>query len=85
MMAPWLSAKTVARYLVVRIVCIPFENVHTLINGPYSALDHPEPWNIWRQAADKNEIGLAAGPEFWDRVRALGDRPYYPPPDLPGF
>jgi len=46
---------------------------------------HPESWNIWRQIADKNEAGLAAGPEFWDRVRALGDRPYYPPPDLPGF
>jgi len=46
---------------------------------------HPDSWNIWRQAADKNEAGLAAGPEFWDRVRALGDRPYYPPPDLPGF
>ena len=46
---------------------------------------HPESWNIWRQAADKNETGLAAGPEFWDRVRALGDRPYYPQPDLPGF
>ena len=46
---------------------------------------YPESWNIWRQAADKNEAGLAAGPDFWDRVRALGDRPYYPPPDLPGF
>ena len=46
---------------------------------------HPESWNIWRQTAGKNETGLAAGPEFWDRVHALGDRPYYPPPDLPGF
>jgi len=46
---------------------------------------HPESWNIWRQAADKNETGLAAGPAFWDRVQALGDRPYYPPPDLPGL
>lgn len=46
---------------------------------------YPDSWNIWRQAADKNETGLAAGPEFWDRVRALGDRPYYPPPDLQGF
>ena len=46
---------------------------------------HPESWNIWRQAADKNETGLAAGPAFWDRVRALGDRRYYNPPDLPGF
>lgn len=46
---------------------------------------HPESWNMWRQAADKNETGLAAGQEFWDRVSALGNRPYYPPPDLPGF
>ena len=46
---------------------------------------HPDSWNMWRQAAEKNETGLAAGQEFWDRVRALGDRPYYPSPDLPGF
>ena len=46
---------------------------------------HPDSWNIWRQAADLEEVGKASGPEFWDRVRALGDRPYYPPPDLPGF
>jgi hypothetical protein len=44
---------------------------------------HPDSWNMWRQAAAVNESGLAAGPEFWDRVRALGDRPYYRPPDLP--
>ncbi len=46
---------------------------------------HPDSWNFWRQAADKNETGLAAGPEFWERVSALGDRAYYPQPDLPGF
>ncbi len=46
---------------------------------------HPASWNIWRQAAEKNETGLAAGPEFWARLQALGDRPYYEPPDLPGF
>ncbi len=46
---------------------------------------HPASWNIWRQAAEKNETGLAAGPEFWSRLQALGDRPYYEPPDLPGF
>jgi hypothetical protein len=46
---------------------------------------HPDSWNIWRQAAEKNETGLAAGPEFWNRVHALGDRAYYPAPDLPGF
>jgi hypothetical protein len=43
---------------------------------------HPDSWNMWRQAADVNEAGLAAGPAFWDRVKALGDRPYYSPPDL---
>jgi hypothetical protein len=46
---------------------------------------HPDSWNIWRQAADLDAIGKASGPEFWARVNALGDRPYYPPPDLPGF
>jgi hypothetical protein len=46
---------------------------------------HPDSWNMWRQAAAVNEAGLAAGPAFWDRVRALGERPYYTPPDLPGF
>ena len=46
---------------------------------------HPTSWNIWRQAADLNEDGFAAGPEFYERVNALGDRAYYPAPDLPGF
>jgi hypothetical protein len=46
---------------------------------------HPDSWNMWRQAADLDEVGKASGPEFWKRVRALGDRPYYKPPDLPGF
>lgn len=40
---------------------------------------HPESWNIWRQAAKKEPSGLAAGPDFWNRVNALGDRPYYLP------
>ena len=46
---------------------------------------HPDSWNLWRQAADLNEVGKASGPDFWARVAALGDRPYYAPPDLPGF
>jgi hypothetical protein len=46
---------------------------------------HPDSWSMWRQAAEKNETGTAAGPDFWARVRALGDKPYHPPPDLPGF
>ena len=43
---------------------------------------HPDSWNIWRQAADLDEVGKASGAEFWARVRALGDRAYYQPPDL---
>ena len=46
---------------------------------------HPESWCIWRQAAELAEPGGAAGPGYWARVDALGDKPYYPPPDLPGF
>ena len=46
---------------------------------------HPDSWNMWRQAAEKGSHGLAAGPEFWERVKALGNKPYHPPPDLPGF
>ncbi len=43
---------------------------------------HPDSWSMWRQAADLDEVGKASGPEFWQRVLALGDRPYYPPPKL---
>jgi hypothetical protein len=43
---------------------------------------HPESWSMWRQAADLEEVGKASGPDFWKRVQALGDRPYYPAPQL---
>jgi len=43
---------------------------------------HPESWSMWRQAADLEEVGKASGPAFWARVKALGDKPYYPPPLL---
>lgn len=43
---------------------------------------HPDSWAIWRQAAEKDARGLAAGPAFWARVDALGERPYYPPADI---
>ena len=43
---------------------------------------HPDSWNMWRQAADLDEVGKASSTAFWQRVRALGDKPYYPPPDL---
>jgi hypothetical protein len=46
---------------------------------------HPESWSLWRQAADLDEVGKASGPAFWARVHALGAKPYYPPPELPGF
>ena len=37
---------------------------------------HPDSWNMWRQAADLDEVGKASGEAFWQRVQALGDRPY---------
>jgi hypothetical protein len=43
---------------------------------------YPESWSMWRQAADLDEVGKASGPDFWQRVQALGDKPYYPPPKL---
>ena len=46
---------------------------------------HPDSWNIWRQSAQKDASGLAAGPEFWARVDALGDRPYHRPIDMKGI
>jgi hypothetical protein len=43
---------------------------------------HPESWNMWRQAADLDEVGKASGETFWQRVQALGERPYYPPAEF---
>ncbi|MBV9755736.1 MAG: hypothetical protein JO047_01655 [Alphaproteobacteria bacterium] len=45
---------------------------------------HPDSWTIWRQAADLRAVGEASGEAFWQRVDALGNHPYYPPPDLAG-
>ena len=44
---------------------------------------HPDSWNMWRQTAEFDTVGSASGQAFWQRVEALGERPYYPPPDLP--
>ena len=46
---------------------------------------HPDSWNIWRQTAAVDANGLAAGPEFWARVDALGARRYYLPVDIEGM
>jgi hypothetical protein len=46
---------------------------------------HPDSWNIWRQTAGVDARGLAAGPEFWARVDALGRRRYYAPVDMEGM
>jgi hypothetical protein len=46
---------------------------------------HPHSWSIWRQAADKLDNGLAAGPAFWQRVQALGENHYYQPVDMEGM
>ena len=43
---------------------------------------NPDSWAMWRQAARKDQRGLASGPEFWARVDALGERPYYEPADI---
>jgi len=46
---------------------------------------HPDSWNMWRQKAEPGENGIAAGPEFWQRVQSLGDKRYYPMPDIDGM
>jgi tetratricopeptide (TPR) repeat protein len=46
---------------------------------------HPESWCIWRQGAGVTELGLAAQPDFWARVDALGSGRYYAPVDMPGM
>ncbi len=46
---------------------------------------HPDSWAMWRQRAEPNEQGLAANPEFWARVEALGARKYYPAVDMQGM
>ena len=55
------------------------------INFSAASRLHPDSWTIWRQAAEKDATGLAAGPEFWARVDSLGDRPYHRPIDMKGL
>jgi len=46
---------------------------------------HPDSWCIWRQRAGVNDQGLAALPDFWQRVDALGDKRYYAHVDMKGM
>ncbi len=46
---------------------------------------HPESWCIWRQGAGVTDLGLAALPEFWERVDSLGEKRYYLPVDMKGM
>lgn len=46
---------------------------------------HPDSWTIWRQTAGRNDQGFAAGPDFWARVDALGERRYYPRVEIDGM
>jgi AhpC/TSA family protein len=46
---------------------------------------HPDSWCIWRQRAGVTELGLAAQPDFWARVDALGERKYYAAVDMKGM
>jgi AhpC/TSA family len=46
---------------------------------------HPDSWCIWRQSAGVTDQGLAALPDFWERVDALGARRYYQPVDMKGM
>ena len=43
---------------------------------------HPDSWAIWRQHAERDARGLAAGADFWARLDARADKPYYPPADI---
>jgi hypothetical protein len=46
---------------------------------------HPDSWAMWRQRAGVNDLGLAALPDFWARVDALGERRYYAPVEMKGM
>jgi len=46
---------------------------------------HPDSWCMWRQRAGVTDLGLAAQPDFWARVDALGERRYYAPIDMKGM
>ena len=45
---------------------------------------NPAAWSMWRQMADLDTVGKAGGPQFWARVRALGEKRYYAPVEMSG-
>lgn len=46
---------------------------------------HPDSWNIFRETTGRTESGLAAGEEFWGKVRSLGEKQYYTTIDMDGM
>ena len=46
---------------------------------------HPNSWNIYRETTERTATGLAAGEEFWEKVKALGDKQYYFTIDMEGM
>ena len=46
---------------------------------------HPDSINIFRQTSEKIEGGIAAAPEFWEKVMGLGDKPFYAPIEMDGL
>ena len=46
---------------------------------------HPDSWHIYRETAERPPSGLAAGEEFWQKVRSLGDKQYYATIDMEGM
>lgn len=43
---------------------------------------HPDSWSMFRDSQVLEPSGFAGGAAFWERVNALGDKPYYPQPVL---
>ena len=46
---------------------------------------HPESWNIFRETTGRTNTGLAAGQEFWEKVRSLGAKQYYATIEMDGM
>tara|TARA_B100000586_G_scaffold136262_1_gene98642 strand:- start:74 stop:409 length:336 start_codon:yes stop_codon:yes gene_type:complete len=46
---------------------------------------HPDSWNIYRETAEWNERGLAAGEGFWEKVGSLVEKQYCITIDMEGM